>query len=111
MRRKKVRDCIVKLGLSARMRGTKYLEEAAYMWRPGMMMKEIYPQVAKIYGTTWQCVERKNRSALDVAWAGERGSTAMIVEVFGLWALHERPKVGEAIAQIGWWTGGDLDKD
>ena len=27
-----------------------FLEEAAYMWRPGMMMKEIYPQVAKKYG-------------------------------------------------------------
>ena len=111
MRRIKIRNCIVKLGLSARMRGTAFLEEAAYMWRPGMMMKEIYPQVAKKYGTTWQCVERCIRAALDAAWAGERGNTSMIVEVFGLWALHERPTVGEAIAQIGWWTEEDLDKD
>lgn len=110
-RRKMIRDCIAKLGLSPRLRGTRYLEDAAYAWRPGALMKEIYPAIARKHGVSWQCVERNIRTALELAWKGERGNTSMIVEVFGLWALHERPKVGEAIAQIGWWTGGDLDEN
>lgn len=107
-RRKMIRDCIAKLGIGPQMRGARYLEDAAYAWRPGMMMKELYPAVAKMHGATWQQVERCIRGALDVAWAAKRWNSGAVVEVFGIWALSERPKVGEAIAHIGKWSGGDL---
>ena len=106
-KRMKIRKCVSDLGISPQLRGARYLEDAAYAWRPGMLMKEIYPAVAKAHGATWQQVERCIRTALEVAWAGKRGTTAMIVEVFGLWALDQRPKVGEAIAQIGWFVEED----
>ena len=110
-KKQKIRDCIVRLGLAPQMRGTAYLEQAAYAWRPGMLMKELYPQLGRRFGVSWTSIERGIRIALEYAWDNDRGNTSMIVGVFGLWALHERPKVAEAIAGIGWWTEVEEDQD
>ncbi len=33
-----------------------------------LVTKWLYPEVAKHYGTTWKCVERDIRTAVNVAW-------------------------------------------
>lgn len=110
-KRKMIRKVLNDLGLSPHMRGTRYLEDAVYAWRFGMLLKELYPAVGRMHGVPWTTVERAIRTALDYAWEHERGNTATIVDVFGVWALHERPMVGQAIASIGTWVEVDEDQD
>ena len=73
------------IGVSAGIKGFKYVRYAIYIYvlsdRIPRVMKDIYPAVAKKFGTTISCVERDIRHALESAWT--RGSLSYIDEVFG----------------------------
>lgn len=73
------------IGISAGIKGFKYVRYAIYIYilsdKIPRVMKDIYPAVAKKFGTTISCVERDIRHALESAWI--RGSISYIDEVFG----------------------------
>ena len=47
----------------------------------GSVTKLLYPEIAKIYRTTDQKVERAVRNAIEVSW--ERGNAQLFEEIFG----------------------------
>ena len=62
--------------------------------------KDLYPTVAKHFGTSSSKVERAIRHAIDVAW--NRGQMENINMLFGsrLYIKHDKPTHGEFIAMI-----------
>lgn len=52
--------------------------------------KRLYPEVAKVHGTTWLKVERAIRHAIEVAWT--RGSPEVKTKYFGYTIDAERGK-------------------
>lgn len=94
---------MVNLGFRENINGTHMIRRAVEMWEPGMMWsKEIYPALAKEFGTTAQRVERAMRHAIESAW--ERGSTAYQCETFGhsVRADVGRPTVSECVGRLAW---------
>ena len=77
---------IQKIGLSAGIKGFRYVRYAIYLMlqeeqNKASMMNYIYPTVAKKFNTTPACVERDIRHAIENAWI--HGSMSYIDEVFG----------------------------
>ena len=56
------------------------------------MTKELYPQLAKRFGTTASCIERCIRNAIEVSW--RRGGGKVFCELCGV-QLEERPTNSE----------------
>lgn len=87
------------LGLSPRHSGTEYLKSAALvamtMKHPsGLITKEIYPAVARLYGANPGKVERAIRHAIDSAW--NRGA----MQQSGLFQGQRRPSNGDVILAL-----------
>lgn len=76
---------IQRIGMSTGIKGFRYVRHAIYLMTETegykSMMKEIYPEVARKFGTTPACVERDIRHAIEGAWT--HGSMKRIDEVFG----------------------------
>ena len=74
------------LGIPTNIRGFEYLRYAIYLkymypdkyWE---ITKELYPEVAKHYSTTWIRVERTCRRAIEMGY--DRGSLELYDEIFG----------------------------
>ena len=62
--------------------------------------KQLYPDIAKEYGSTSSRVERAIRHAIEVAWS--RGKIENINQIFGIkvYSPNEKPTNGEFIALI-----------
>ena len=63
-----------RLGITSKMKGHKYLVEAALVVREDTGLnygscRRLFQMVADIYGTDWRNVERDIRSAIDTAWS------------------------------------------
>lgn len=81
--------------------GTDMLRYAVKVWEPGMMMsKELYPMVAKQFGSTVSRVERSMRHAIECAW--ERGDPHTIEHCFGYAISPDKgkPTVGEFVSRM-----------
>ena len=81
--------------------GTAMLRYAVEHWEPGMVMtKELYPRVAKEFGSTPERVERAMRHAIETAW--DRGDPGTINDCFGfsVSAMRGKPTVGEFVARM-----------
>lgn len=92
-------------GIPPHIKGYQFLREAVKLavHTPSMInniTKQLYPTVARYYGTTPSKVERAIRHAIDVAWS--RGKIDNINNVYGIkvFAKGERPTNGELIALI-----------
>ena len=64
---------LYQLGLTANYVGFFHISYAVYLAsqqpkRLRLVTKWLYPEVAKHYATTWTCVERNIRTAVDVVW-------------------------------------------
>lgn len=69
--RTQVSDTLLDLGISTKLKGFSYLQEAVLMMaqNPGISVtKELYPAVGNICNSTGSLVERSIRSAVDSAW-------------------------------------------
>ena len=69
----KVRSALTSIGILPNLNGRQYLEEAirrVLMDRSVLrgITKILYPDLAKHFGTTPDCIERSIRSAVDKAW-------------------------------------------
>lgn len=92
-------------GLPAHLKGYRYLRTAILLSEKdmnvvGSVTKLLYPEVAKIYGTTDRKVERAIRNAIEISW--ERGNAAVLEDLFGYSSedRKERPTNSEYIACI-----------
>ena len=94
---------MLELGIPAHLRGYQYLRSAVEMCTKdmelvGSVTKLLYPDLAKMYKTTDQKIERAIRNAIEVSW--ERGNSALFEDVFGYCNSEEygRPTNSEYIA-------------
>lgn len=81
-----VTNYIRKIGIPAHLKGYVYLREAIMLvlddpTRIDSITKNLYPVIAKKFGTSNEKVERAMRSAIEIAW--ERGNIQIINEIFG----------------------------
>lgn len=99
----KVTQMIHEIGVPAHIKGYLYLRTAIIMAVENMdilnaVTKQLYPDIAKEYGTTDTRVERAIRHAIEVAW--ERGNIDVINDLFGytIQADKGKPTNSEFIA-------------
>ena len=100
-----VTDIIHQIGVPAHIKGYQYLRTAILMTVEkaeliDSITKELYPSVAKVYGTTSSRVERAIRHAIEVAW--DRADLEVINSYFGYTVQSSRgkPTNSEFIALI-----------
>ncbi len=100
-----VTKIMLDLGVPAHLKGYHYVREAILISEADMeavssVTKLLYPEIARIYKTTPQKVERAIRNAIEVSWM--RGNCATMEELFGY--SHDsgkgRPTNSEYIARI-----------
>ena len=98
-----VSDFMLELGIPAHLRGYQFLRSAVEMCvgnmeLVGSVTKLLYPDLAKMYQTTDQKIERAIRNAIEVSW--ERGNSELFEELFGYCNRIEysRPTNSEYIA-------------
>ena len=96
---------MLELGIPAHLRGYQYLRSAVEMCTEdmelvGSVTKLLYPDLAKLYKTTDQKIERAIRNAIEVSW--ERGNSALFEQLFGYCNSNEysRPTNSEYIAAV-----------
>lgn len=96
---------MLELGIPAHLRGYQYLRSAVEMCAEdmelvGSVTKLLYPDLAKMYQTTDQKIERAIRNAIEVSW--ERGNSSLFEQLFGYcnsWD-NNRPTNSEYIATV-----------
>ena len=81
-----VTEFIHELGVPAHIKGYQYIRSAIMMVVDNMELlnyitKQLYPAIAKKYGTTSSRVERAIRHSIEVAWT--RGKPQTMDEIFG----------------------------
>jgi len=101
----RIANLFLTVGIPAHIKGYQYLREAVKMVidNPDLMgriTKELYPGIARRFGTTSSKVERAIRHAIEVAW--NRGRIEALDEVFGrnVCNLADKPTNGEFIALV-----------
>ena len=100
-----VTEIIHQIGVPAHIKGYTYLRDAIVLAVKdqniiNFITKELYPTVARAYGTTSSRVERAIRHAIEVAW--DRGDEDVLNAYFGYTILNSRgkPTNSEFIAMI-----------
>lgn len=94
-------DKLLRLGFREVNSGTDMLRFTVKNWEPGMSYtKELYPAIAKQFGSTPDRVERAMRHAIECAW--ERGDYDTILGCFGytIRADKGKPTVSEFVARM-----------
>ena len=96
---------IHEVGVPAHIKGYQFLRQAVKMVledpdRINRITKELYPTVARRFGTSSSKVERAIRHAIEVAWG--RGRIDVLDQVFGpnVCSLDNKPTNGEFIALV-----------
>lgn len=101
----RITSIFLMIGIPAHIKGYQYLRYAInmVMENPDVInriTKELYPGIAKHFGTTPSKVERAIRHAIEVAWT--RGKIENINQIFGynIYNKNDKPTNGEFIALI-----------
>lgn len=100
-----VSEFMLELGIPAHLRGYQFLRSAVLlcvedMELVGSVTKLLYPDLARLYQTTAQKIERAIRNAIEVSW--ERGNGELFETLFGYRNTEEysRPTNSEYIATV-----------
>ncbi len=100
-----ITDIMHDIGVPAHIKGYHYLREGIYLCICNINMinsvtKELYPAIAKHFGSTASRVERAIRHAIEVAW--DRGDVDVLNSYFGYTIQNSRgkPTNSEFIAMI-----------
>jgi two-component system response regulator (stage 0 sporulation protein A) len=100
-----VTDIIHEIGVPAHIKGYQYLREAVRMVLEdrdllGRITKELYPGIARHFGTSASKVERAMRHAIEVAWS--RGRLESVNRIYGykVFSAEDKPTNGEFIALV-----------
>lgn len=80
-----IESLLLHLGITPGYSGFSYCAYAIYLaqedpTRLRYVTKEIYPEVARHYHTSWTCVERSIRTVLDLAWRTAPESLAALAD-------------------------------
>ena len=101
----RISNLFLAMGIPAHIKGYQYLREAIKLVieTPAMIggiTKELYPAIARRFGTSSSKVERAIRHAIEVAWS--RGRVDTLNKAFGCEVAQpdEKPTNGEFIALI-----------
>jgi len=101
----KITEIFMAIGIPPHIKGYGYLREGIRLMteRPSVIhsiTKELYPSIAKKFGTTASKVERAIRHAIEVAW--NRGRIDAINAIFGarIYLGSEKPTNSEFIALV-----------
>ncbi|MCI5661058.1 MAG: sporulation transcription factor Spo0A [Clostridia bacterium] len=101
----RIANLFLTVGIPAHIKGYQYLREAVRMVLSNRdlinrITKELYPGVARKYGTTPSKVERAMRHAIEVAWT--RGRLEAVNQLYGykVFRKEEKPTNGEFISCI-----------
>ena len=101
----RVTKIMLEMGMPAHLRGYHYLREAIClsvenMELVGSVTKLLYPEIAKMYESTNEKVERAIRSVIEVGW--QRGNQELFEEIFGYSRVHGkvRPTNSEFILGV-----------
>lgn len=91
----KVSKLLHDLGMPSHIKGYQYIRDAIIMMQEdasylGGITKNLYPEIAKKYGTTPSRVERAIRHAIEVSWT--RGDYDLMDEIFGHSVDFDRAK-------------------
>ncbi len=102
---KEISRFMLELGVPAHLRGYQFLRSAVLMCIEDMTLvgsvtKLLYPDLARLYKTTDQKIERAIRNAIEVSW--ERGNSVLFENLFGYCNTGEysRPTNSEYIAAV-----------
>lgn len=90
---------LYQLGLTANYTGFFHTSYAVYLaaQQPDRLLlvtKWLYPEVAKHYATTWKCVERNIRTAVDVIW----DTNPELLEALARHPLPQKPKASKFLS-------------
>lgn len=64
--------------------------------RLASVTKELYPDVASVFHTSWRCVERNIRTVIEVAWDLDPGRVSVLAE----YPLLKRPRPTQFISLL-----------
>ena len=100
---KYVTKIMLDMGVPAHLKGYHYLRDAIILSGKDMeivssVTKLLYPDLAKMYQTTDQKIERAIRNAIEVSWG--RGNDELFEEMFGFCSDYTRPTNSEYIAVV-----------
>ncbi|MBO4883750.1 MAG: sporulation transcription factor Spo0A [Clostridia bacterium] len=108
----RVANLFLSIGIPAHVKGYQYLREAVRMVMEdhdviNRITKELYPGIARRYGTSSSKVERAMRHAIEVAW--NRGRLENTNQMLGvkLFSERDKPTNGEFIALIAGKASGE----
>ena len=100
-----VTEILHQIGVPAHIKGYQFLRCGVKMVieqpdRINRITKELYPSIAKHFGTTASKVERAMRHAIEVAWS--RGRLDSVNRIYGykVFSAEDKPTNGEFIALI-----------
>jgi two-component system response regulator (stage 0 sporulation protein A) len=101
----RISNIFLAMGIPAHIKGYQYLREGIKLVIEtpemiGGITKELYPAIARRFGTTSSKVERAIRHAIEVAWS--RGRVDTLNKAFGCEVAQpdDKPTNGEFIALI-----------
>ena len=100
-----ITNLFLTIGIPAHIKGYQFLREAVNMVIENQdtinrITKELYPGIAKKFGTSASKVERAMRHAIEVAW--NRGRLDSINQMYGynVFSADDKPTNGEFIALV-----------
>ena len=104
-----ITNIMLDMGMPVHLRGYHYLREAIFMTIEdvdlvGSVTKLLYPEIAKIYRTEAEKIERAIRSVIEVGWM--RGDEQLYTEILG-YSKEDgiaRPTNSEFIAAVSDWV-------
>lgn len=108
----RVANLFLTIGIPAHIKGYQYLREAVRMVIEdrdiiNRITKELYPGIAKRYGTSSSKVERAMRHAIEVAWNRGRLDTTNQLLGVNLFNERDKPTNGEFISLIAEKASGE----
>ena len=100
-----ITNLFLTIGIPAHIKGYQYLREAVRMVLENhevinRITKELYPGIAKKFGTSASKVERAMRHAIEVAWTRGRLDTVNQMYGYKVFAKDDKPTNGEFIALV-----------
>lgn len=100
-----ITNLFLTIGIPAHIKGYQYLREAVRMVLDNhevinRITKELYPGIARKFGTSASKVERAMRHAIEVAWTRGRLDTVNQMYGYKVFAKDDKPTNGEFISCV-----------
>ena len=100
-----ITNLFLTIGIPAHIKGYQYLREAVRMVLDNhevinRITKELYPGIARKFGTSASKVERAMRHAIEVAWTRGRLDTVNQMYGYKVFAKEDKPTNGEFISCV-----------